>query len=350
MLLSKYISFENKTKILLFLQRFKKNVFFSSLIGNNKKKVFLFLAADYGNLGDVAITYAQSNFLKEKLPDYEVVDVPISKTLEGIVFIKKIIQSEDIVTIVGGGNFGDLYNQIEHYRQLVISNFKKNRIVAFPQTIDFSKSQQGQKELLKAQKRYGNHNNLTLTAREEVSFKKMKKLFPRNKVILSPDIVMFLNESDVDNKRNGALICLRNDKEKLLKQSQEKDLLAIINSTFNKVSKYDTHINRSNLSLAERNEELQKIWKAFKNSEVVITDRLHGMIFCYITNTPCLVFQNNNHKIKGCYQWIKASSNIHFVEDFNVEFIQSKLISAKNYRSGYISVKNEFEDLIQAFK
>jgi len=350
MFLSKYISFENKTKILLLLQRFKKNDFFSGLRDNKKKKVFLFLAADYGNLGDVAITYAQSYFLSENLPDYEVVDVPISKTLEGIVEIKKIINEEDIVTIVGGGNFGDLYPQIEHYRQLVISNFKNNKIVTFPQTIDFSSTKQGKIELQKAQKIYGNHNNLTLTAREEISFKKMKDFFPKNKVVLSPDIVMCLNESNGSDERKGALICLRNDGEKLLKQHEEKELLEIINSNFDKVSAYDTHINRSKLSFAERNEELQKIWTAFKNSEVVITDRLHGMIFCHITNTPCIVFQNNNHKIKGCYQWIKASKNINFIEDFNDESIKSKLIFAKEYSSNYISVKNEFGDLIRAFK
>ena len=42
------------------------------------KKIVLALAADYGNLGDVAITYAQRKFLEEKFPNYEVIEIPIS--------------------------------------------------------------------------------------------------------------------------------------------------------------------------------------------------------------------------------------------------------------------------------
>ena len=56
--------------------------FFQSYIG--KKKCIVCLAADYGNLGDVAITYAQSQFLKSMLPGYEIIDFPISRTLANL--------------------------------------------------------------------------------------------------------------------------------------------------------------------------------------------------------------------------------------------------------------------------
>ena len=45
-----------------------------------KKNIFIFLGADYGNLGDVAITYAQTKYLKEHFQDYNVVEIPISQT------------------------------------------------------------------------------------------------------------------------------------------------------------------------------------------------------------------------------------------------------------------------------
>lgn len=41
------------------------------------------------------------------------------------------------------------------------------------------------------------------------------------------------------------------------------------------------------------------------------------MIFCYIANTPCLVFQNNNHKVQGCYEWIKDNSKINLINEYN---------------------------------
>ena len=42
--------------------------------------------------------------------------------------------------------------------------------------------------------------------------------------------------------------------------------------------------------------------KEFAGAQLVITDRLHGMVFCYLTNTPCIVFSNYNHKVLGTYE------------------------------------------------
>ena len=101
------------------------------------KKIVLALAADYGNLGDVAITYAQRKFLEEKFPDYEVIEIPISETYKNMKSLKRVIGKDDVITIIGGGNFGNLYQEIEDMRQAFIKTFKKNTVVCFPQTIDF---------------------------------------------------------------------------------------------------------------------------------------------------------------------------------------------------------------------
>ncbi|MDK8210749.1 polysaccharide pyruvyl transferase family protein, partial [Bacillus subtilis] len=56
------------------------------------------------------------------------------------------------------------------------------------------------------------------------------------------------------------------------------------------------------------------IWSKFKAAEVVLTDRLHGMIFCAITRTPCIVFNNYNHKIESSYNdWLKDLKYIKFI-------------------------------------
>lgn len=337
MFLSKYISFEHKTRILLFLQGFKSQNSFSFLKDKKSKKAYVFLAADYGNLGDVAITYAQTQFLKDVLQGYEVVDIPISKTLEGISMIKKVVGKNDIITTVGGGNFGDLYDQIEFYRQLVIESFPNNKVVSFPQTMDFSNSKIGKKALLQAKECYSAHKNMTFIAREQLSFTMMRENFTNNTVILTPDIVMSLNKIDPELERKGVVLCLRDDDEKLLKPLEKSILLKLVDENFEVKSNYDTHINKNDLSIAERNDELDKIWTAFKKAELVITDRLHGMIFCYITKTPCLVFQNNNHKVKGSYEWIKNKSNIKLIDKFSAEEIADFLSSRS-----YLNLKHEF--------
>ncbi|WP_423202829.1 polysaccharide pyruvyl transferase family protein [Morganella morganii] len=61
------------------------------------------------------------------------------------------------------------------------------------------------------------------------------------------------------------------------------------------------------------------MWTKFSNSKLVVTDRLHGMIFAFITNTPCLVIRNSNHKIEETYKnWISNFNYIKLINDQEV--------------------------------
>ncbi|QLE02799.1 polysaccharide pyruvyl transferase family protein [Galbibacter sp. BG1] len=321
--LKRSIPFETKIQLRLTQLKFtSKQQFFK--LNSKKRRIFIFLAADYGNLGDVAITYAQHKFLKQTYPDCQVIEIPISKTLQGIVQVKKIISSKDIITTVGGGNMGDLYHQIEYFRQLVIENFPKNKIISFPQTIDFSTSKEGKIKLSTAIKVYSNHKDLSLIAREQKSYDFFKKHF-NNNVILLPDMVTTLDRSLPRYERNGVLICLRNDKERKLSEAQNEALVTFIKDTFSRVEFYDTHVGGQKLSMKSKLTSLFKIWDEFKQAELVITDRLHGMIFCHITNTPALVFLNNNHKIVQSFEWIKHNPRIKLVKEYRLEEIPSQI-------------------------
>src|SRR5690625_1521342 len=184
------LSFRSKYNLLLHLQKFKPFDYFNDhKIDANRNQAYIFLAADYGNLGDVAITYAQTKFLNQH-SDCQVIEIPISQSLEGLYFVKKHIKPGDIVTTVGGGNMGDMYDQIEYIRQLVFKWFPKNKIISFPQTLDFAKTPEGQKALKVAQKVYNAHPDLYLIAREQTSFRTMKRDFPKANVLTTPDIVL----------------------------------------------------------------------------------------------------------------------------------------------------------------
>lgn len=350
MKLTKFLSFRFKYRILLFLKQFKKLSYFKDCGKENKNKAYIFLAADYGNLGDIAITYAQTLFLKEHLPDHQIIEIPISKSLEGLWFVKRSINNNDLVTTVGGGNLGDMYDQIEFIRQLVVQFFPNNKIILFPQTFDFSNSPKGLRALKKAKKVYSKHKNLFWLAREKVSYELMKKHFNKSKVILTPDIVLSLDKSKPEMQREGAIICLRNDKEKKLTEEQSVYIQKWANSNFSSVSDYDTHINKNEMSVSERMGELNKIWNAFKTAELVITDRLHGMIFCQITQTPCLVFSNSNHKIEATYHWIKNCENIILMNKFKEkEFLQ--IFQEKNFLKGeWKSLKYYYKSLVEILK
>lgn len=70
----------------------------------------------------------------------------------------------------------DFYHSIEHYRQLMIRNFPKYKIISFLKIIDFSETKEGNKKLKHAIKVYSKYKNLVVVAREKVSFDKMKKI------------------------------------------------------------------------------------------------------------------------------------------------------------------------------
>lgn len=344
------ISFRKKYTLLLYMQKFKAFSYFNdSNIDKTKAQAYVFLAADYGNLGDVAITYAQKRFIGDN-SNCQINEIPISKSLEGIWFVKRNIKKGDIVTIVGGGNMGDLYDQIEYIRQLVVKFFPHNKIISFPQTFDFSESPRGKKTLRTAQKVYNKHSKLYMIAREQTSFELMKKHFSKATILLTPDIVLTLNKSEPQEQRKGVVICMRSDAEKSLTNAQSDFIIESAKMQFTSLTYYDTHIGKNNLSVQERVTELNKIWQVFKKAELVITDRLHGMIFCHITNTPCLVFLNNNHKVKGTYNWIKKNSNITLMESFSEEAITAFLSQESFIKNEYTSLIKEYRFLINSLK
>lgn len=338
--------------ILSKLESKPKDYFDFKIPNETKQRIFIFLAADYGNLGDVAITYAQHKFLNRCFSNSIVTEVPISKTMKGIAFVKKIIQPNDVITTVGGGNTGDLYESIELFRRLVIENFPNNKIISFPQTIDFSETAKGLKALNKTIKTYSKHKDLTLVAREQKSFDYYKTHFPKNKVLLTPDIVLSQNQSVPQITRHGAIVCLRDDKEKKLSIEQEENLKALLKNEFNHLIIRDTHVGGQGLPLKDRVTKLKSIWEDFKTVELVITDRLHGMIFCYITGTPALVFLNNNHKIKSSYAWIKQAKHIKLVEDLSETSIKNAITEVKGQQTEIAleTLISKYQPIVEAIK
>ena len=134
---------------------------------NLSKNVFIFLACDYANLGDYAITVAQKRILEVAFPDRKIIPVYMTQTYSALKSVLKLNRVDDIVTIIGGGNIGELYYGYERKRNLVVDKLKKNRIISFPQTISFSETFLGKLALKRSVRTYSRHPNLTFFAREK---------------------------------------------------------------------------------------------------------------------------------------------------------------------------------------
>ena len=76
------------------------------------------------------------------------------------------------------------------------------------------------------------------------------------------------------------------------------------------------------MSIDHRKEEVEKKLEEFKMAKLVVTDRLHGMIFAAITGTNCIVLNSRSRKLKGCYEWIRSLGYIRCADDVEDILIQ----------------------------
>lgn len=284
-----------------------------SYISNNPI-AYLLDAPDYGNLGDQAIAYAMHYFLRKKT-NFDVYEISGDNLPYYLKSLKKNIRSQDIICLVGGGNMGSVYPIYEATRRIIIKSFPKNKIIIFPQTIEYEKSFYGQISQVKSQLIYSKHKNLFLAAREKTTYNLLKILYTKNNVILSPDIVLYLHEySDLGKERNGIAICLRNDQESILTSEERMNIVNIAEEIFETIYRIDTTTNIK-VTLDNRKEILENKLSEFASKEFIITDRLHGMIFAAITSTPCIIIKSKNNKIPGVYAWIKELPYIYLINN-----------------------------------
>lgn len=271
----------------------------------------------HGNLGDNAIAMTEEKFLKENLKGYDIYTVPERNLHLCADKLKKYIKPDDVLFMHGGGNIGDTYERPEKGRRKVIQNFPNNKIIIFPQTVYYSDTDFGRKELEISKEIYNNHPDLTMIAREEKSYEFMKKHFTNAKIILTTDIVMYLNKTDLSKKREGVILALRTDKEKVFSENNQIEAENIVKKYYDKISITDTNIRDINNNIFETEREmiLDEKFSEFQTAELAITDRLHGMIFAAITSTPCVAFTNFNFKIKESFKWLQHLGYIEFCDD-----------------------------------
>lgn len=324
---------------------YKKNYFFAKRMnvkvpdGNN---VYIFLAANYGNLGDIAITYAQHVFLEHYYPLYNIFEIPANSSFGYLKGVINKIKKDDIITFVGGGNMGNMYPLYENIRQLVVLLCPNNLIIQFPLSVDFSNVEYGDNILRSARRIYKKAQNFHIMAREKKSSDFLFHLLNK-KIPTVPDIVLTLDcFLESSNNRKGVLLCFRNDKEKLIDDkvilSIRKSLKIIFNESV--VNSVDTTISDSYVTIDNKNIILKSFLNKISQSQLIITDRLHGMIFAYITGTPAIVFSNSNHKVKYCYEWIKNCGYIKYIDLYTEE----SFIEHVNNLINVLPNKTKFEE------
>lgn len=283
---------------------------------NIKEKIILLQTPEHGNLGDQLIAIALREYLEKRYSKENIFELSYKKSRYCMDILENNINEQDIIFFTGGGNFGDLYVGEEQFRRAIISKFRKNKIVIMPQTISFTESANGRKELEETKRIYKLHNNLTIICREKKSFDFAKENFIKNRIELCPDSVFYLEDKYINNSneksREKVTICLREDKEKIMNENMKIFLLNYFKNNKILCEITDTVVDKSIYKY--RKEEVLKLVEKFLESKLIITDRLHGMILAFITNTPVIVFKSLDHKIEESYFWLKDYKYVRYLE------------------------------------
>lgn len=318
------------------LRREQKH-YYRALLAEKKKRnprtVYLVLTPEHTNLGDHAIASEEIRLLQRLGIDYiEITGAQLSRLKT-----QKLlgIMNKTPILINGGGNLGTLWFDVEQIMRDIVKSNPKSPVFILPNTIFYEDSDWGKEEFEYSRRLYNAHKKLTIYAREQTSYDAMNGFY-RN-VKLMPDMVLFRNECADGTDRKGCLLCLRKDLEKTIGQEEQAILEEQVRGLFGDALTYtDTHATRD-VPVDRREAELEQKFAQFRSAGLVITDRLHGMIFCAITGTPCIVLDSKSPKVRGCYEWIKDLPYIRFADDVSCIAEEYKKIpkAAHQYDNGF---------------
>lgn len=331
---------------------------------NEPQRFYMFGVPTYNNLGDQAIAYAEKSFFAKHFPEMAYIEIPEPNTDQAIDDLLSLLRSSDIIGYTGGGNIGSVYLNHEEPRRKVFSTFVNNKTISFPQSVNFEDNEQGQEELQKSQEAYQKNPNLTVVARETKSLDYFKKNFDVN-VIYTADIVLSLKPNRPDFKRDGVLFIMREDSEKVTEDKLLEVLGQALDYVGNDVAQTDTVIpfkaydgdektntNLDQVRISERKWLLERKLDQIKSSEVIVTDRLHGMIFSVITQTPCLVFDNSYGKASSSYyNWFEDLDYIQHTTEKEPRKILTMIRDLKKCEHNYPhDFSHSYDNLIKLIK
>lgn len=290
-------------------------------LNQNTNALILLFTPTHVNLGDHAIAYAITSILDDLELDY--IEITDSEFYTLSRYDHLAVLNTRKIVICGGGFLGTIWPECEiSMRKLVAAN-PDSKIVFSPVTVFYDNDPAGKKFFEESIPIYNNHKNISFFARERITFDMIKGAYKNVK--LCPDMVFSLNKYNNSNNRNGCLLCLRNDLERTMSSKDISFLIERVENLFNTYQITDMH-NDTTISPENRLSVLNKKFEQFKNAELVITDRLHGMIFSAITGTPCIVLPSRSHKILGCYDWVKDFGYIKLCNDVsNIDQIAKEL-------------------------
>lgn len=280
-----------------------------------QRRILLLNTPLHGNLGDAAIVLAERKFLTERtsLPWVEI-------TQQDLLYFHKLIlkriQPEDILALQGGGSIGTLWPLEQEVITEILSTFSQHKIIIFPQTMYFSPDETGEQVKNAFVQTVCRCGDLTIFLRDARSYALAQELLGQTgaKLHLTPDIVTYFDGKAPAEKENRILLCFRRDLEGVLNSEAREKIREFALSLGAEVLVTDTQID-GELTVASRSSYVEAKLQEFSKARLIITDRIHGMVFAAIAGTACIAVDNISKKVSGAHQWISCLDYVKMATD-----------------------------------
>lgn len=246
------------------------------------KKCAILDAPSYSNAGDQLIWAGMEAFFANN-------GVNCVFRSSDVTFTQKKLPLDTVVCLVGGGNFGDLWQGSQDLKNRIVASYPSNRIIVFPQSVcyeDMSLCEQDSAI-------FAQHKDLYICARDKESYVFFQKYF-RNKILLVPDMALYLSfEQRESNTQPKILFMMRADKEAAKYDDIVKDGMDIIDwpthnpisgdhvAAFTKQNVWSHRLTRLGLRLRLSSSMLKTLYKmvacnllqSIRNNDVPVKDR-----------------------------------------------------------------------------
>ena len=289
-------------------QKFREKLL--ALLNWREKEVYLVGFPDHPNVGDSAI-WLSTIAIFENL-DIKILGCIRENAFIGKRLLRKLGNDENLVFVYkGGGDLGGRYPHVESLIAQLLKSFPNSMHVIFPQSVELTdKSRLGEFLILTRER-----DNLFIFARDRTSHDHLKD--NGFNVFLTRDIVHQMKLTSSANDVQGVALLMRNDPEKLVEIEYYSDeywrmfdwptetYKNKIRCKFVRASQKFKGLRSSFLSSlisleATRklaSERLSRGIDRINTSNVVISDRLHGVLIAHLIGKKVYAIDNLNGKV-----------------------------------------------------
>lgn len=275
---------------------------------------------DYANVGDNAIYLGATRFFARAGLRPAFSCIPAKTDWDAL----RTTIGPGPIFLSGGGNFGDLYDWAQDYREDVLRRFPGRPVIQLPQTIHF----RSPARLDQAARAIERHGAFVLCVRDRQSLELAQRHLPCD-VRLCPDMAFALGPLTRSAPRHPLLLLLRQDDEGSIDHAAGLALPpeAVLTDWPVDPEQFHARTRRAALPaavLATRHgrwagrarvlqglaaERVRRGSALLSTGRMVITDRLHGHILCTLLGIPHAFLDNRYGKIDSFSStWATQSS------------------------------------------